>query len=345
MRSSSYTLGEIAAKLQLECVGDESLQIEGLGTLASASQHQLSFLANPKYQKQLAGTQAAAVILHRDLADATQLPKLLCDNPYLAFARATALFDSTPSPQGIHPTAVVAASARIGNDVSIGANAVVGEDCLLGDGAVVHPGVVLSNRVLVGKRSVLFPNVIVYHDVTIGDDVRIHSGSVIGADGFGFAPNQGAWTKIFQLGGVRIGDRVEIGAGCTIDRGALDDTILGNDVILDSQVLIAHNVVIGDGSAFAGRAAVAGSAVIGQHCTIGGGAGIVGHITVADRVHVTACTLVTKSITEPGTSYSSGTPMMQTSDWRKSAVRFSQLDTLSKRLGSLEKLFNENSGN
>lgn len=345
MSSSSYTLGEIAAKLQLECVGDESLRIEGLGTLACAGPHQLSFLANPKYQKQLAGTQAAAVILHRDLADATQLPRLLCDDPYRAFALATVLFDNTPSPQGIHPTAVVAASAQIGKGVSIGPNAVVGEDCILGNGTVLHPGVVLSDNVRVGETCVLFPNVTVYHGVTIGNDVRIHSGSVIGADGFGFAPDQGGWTKIFQLGGVRIGDRVEIGAGSTIDRGALDDTIIGNDVILDSQVLIAHNVVIGDGCAFAGRAAVAGSAVIGRHCTIGGGAGIVGHITLADRVHVTACTLVTKSITQAGESYSSGTPMMPTSDWRKSAVRFSQLDTLSKRLGTLEKLFNKNSGN
>lgn len=344
-QSSTYTLGEIAESLQLECVGDPSLRINGLGTLASAGSHQLTFLANPKYQKQLADTKAGAVILHRDLAAGTDLPKLLSDNPYLSFARATALFDDTPSPQGIHPSAVVAATAQLGKGVSIGANVVVGEHCRIGAGSALHPGVALSDNVQIGEGCVLFPGVTVYHRVKIGNDVRVHSGVVIGADGFGFAPSGGAWNKIYQLGGVQIGDRVEIGAGTTIDRGALDDTIIGNDVIFDSQVLIAHNVVIGDGSAFAGRSAVAGSTVIGKQCTVGGGAGIVGHLTIADRVHVTACTLVTKSITEPGASFSSGTPMMPTSDWRKSAVRFSQLDSLSKRLGEIEKLLNKNSGN
>lgn len=335
--SSTFTLGELAAKLELDCVGDASLEITGLGTLATAGRRQLSFLANPKYQKQLATTQAAAVIIHRDMAGSTTLPALLSDNPYLSFARATALFDDTPALTGIHPSAVIAATAQLGEGVSVGPNVVVGEHCVVGAGTVLHPGAVLSDRVELGANCTIFANVCLYHDVRIGDEARIHSGVVIGADGFGFAPEQGKWTKIFQLGGVSIGDRVEIGAGTTIDRGALDDTVIGNDVILDSQVLIAHNVVIGDGSAFAGRAAVAGSAVIGKHCTIGGGAGIVGHVTVADRVHITACTLVTKSITEVGASYSSGAPMMLTSDWRKSAVRFSQLETLNKRLAALEK--------
>lgn len=336
-KSSILTLGELAETLQLECVGDPSLEIRGLATLANAGEGELSFLANPKYEKQLAGTRASAVILHRKLADTTTLPALLSDNPYLAFARASALFDDTPLLAGVHHTATIASSAKLGDDVAIGPNVVIGDNVEIGANTVLHAGVVIGEGARLGERCVLFPNVSIYHGVTIGDDARIHSGVVIGADGFGFAPDGAAWTKIFQLGSVRVGDRVEIGSGTTIDRGALDDTVIGNDVILDSQVLIAHNVVIGDGSAFAGRAGVAGSSVVGKHCTVGGGAGILGHLTVADRVHITSCTLVTKSILEEGASYSSGTPMMATSDWRKSAVRFSQLDTLSKRLAEVEK--------
>lgn len=347
-KSSTRTLGDIAQALRLECVGDATLEIRGLATLAGAGEGELSFLANPRYQRQLATTRASAVILHRDLASKTDLPALLSDNPYLAFARATALFDRTPRPAGVHPTASIAASARLGEGVTVGPHAVVGEDAEIGAHSAIYAGVVIGDGACLGKRCLLFPNVTVYHGVAIGDDARIHSGAVVGADGFGFAPTDGGWTKIYQLGSVRIGDRVEIGAGTTIDRGALDDTVIGNDVIFDSQVIIAHNVVVGDGCAFAGRAAVAGSARIGRGCTIGGGAGIVGHIEVADRVHITACTLVTKSITEEGVSYSSGVPMMPTAQWRKSAVRFSQLDTLGKRVGALEKqleiLLNQNSG-
>lgn len=336
-KSSSFTLGELAETLRLDCVGDDSLEIRGLATLASAGEGELSFLANPKYQKQLAGTRASAVILHRKLAGATALPVLLSDNPYLAFAKASALFDDTPLISGVHDTASIASSARLGDNVSIGPNVVVGEFAEIGANSVLHAGVVIGDGARLGERCVVFPNVSIYYKVFIGDDARIHSGVVIGADGFGFVATEGAWIKIFQLGSVRIGDRVEIGSGTTIDRGALDDTVIGNDVILDSQVLIAHNVVIGDGSAFAGRAAVAGSSTVGRNCTIAGGAGIAGHLSVADRVHITACTMVTKSILEEGASYSSGTPMMATRDWRKSAVRFSQLDTLSKRLADLEK--------
>ncbi len=339
--SSRFTLGELAEMLQLDCVGDSSLEIRGLATLANAGAGELSFLANPKYQKQLAATAASAVILHRSMADSTGLPALLCDNPYLAFAKASALFDDAPVIAGVHHTATIASSAKLGDDVAVGPNVVIGEDVSIGAGSVLHAGVVIGDGAQLGERCVLFPNVSVYHKVSIGDDARIHSGVVIGADGFGFAPNGAAWTKVFQLGSVRIGDRVEIGSGSTIDRGALDDTVIGNDVILDSQVLIAHNVVIGDGSAFAGRAGVAGSSVVGRNCTVGGGAGILGHLTVADRVHITSCTLVTKSILEEGASYSSGTPMMPTSDWRKSAVRFSQLDTLNKRLAAIEKKLDE----
>ncbi|HCS26487.1 MAG TPA: UDP-3-O-(3-hydroxymyristoyl)glucosamine N-acyltransferase, partial [Spongiibacteraceae bacterium] len=261
-KSSILTLGELAETLQLECVGDPSLEIRGLATLANAGEGELSFLANPKYQKQLAGTRASAVILHRKLADTTTLPALLSDNPYLAFARASALFDDTPLLAGVHHTATIASSAKLGDDVAIGPNVVIGDNVEIGANTVLHAGVVIGEGARLGERCVLFPNVSIYHGVTIGDDARIHSGVVIGADGFGFAPDGAAWTKIFQLGSVRVGDRVEIGSGTTIDRGALDDTVIGNDVILDSQVLIAHNVVIGDGSAFAGRAGVAGSSVV-----------------------------------------------------------------------------------
>jgi UDP-3-O-[3-hydroxymyristoyl] glucosamine N-acyltransferase len=336
LRKESYTLGELTALLDVRLKGDESKEIMGIATLQSANPDQLSFLANPRYRYQLENSKAGAVLLKPEFADLCQGACLLTGDPYRAFARATQLFDTQPKREpGIHPSACVSTSAHIDGSASIGPNCTIEANVVIGAGVIVGAGCVIGENSFIGAVSRLYPNVTVYHGVTIGERVVIHSGVVIGSDGFGFAPSVDGWVKIAQLGGVCIGDRVEIGAGTTIDRGALDDTVIDDGVIIDNQVQIAHNVQIGKNTAIAGCSAVAGSTSIGANCTIAGAVGIVGHLKIADNVHITAMSLVTKSIDTPG-SYSSGTAMMETGRWRRNAVRFSQLDELNKRMKELE---------
>lgn len=338
---AALTLGEIADRLGLECRGDRSRPIIGLATLASADSQHLSFLANPRYAGQLATTQAGAVIIAPDQAERCSIDCLLASDPYLAYARATVLFDRAPRlPAGVHPSAIVAASARLGEGVAIGPRSVVGEHVELGDGVQIGPGTVVGDCCRIGTDSRLHANVTLYHSVTLGERCVIHSGAVLGGDGFGFARDHAGWVKVAQLGGVSVGNDVEIGANTTIDRGALDDTVIGNGVIIDNLVQIAHNVQIGDHSAIAGCTGIAGSARIGRYCTLAGGVGVVGHVELADRVHVTGMTIVTRSINEPG-SYSSGTGMEQTRRWKRNAVRFNQLDDMARRLAELERQMNK----
>lgn len=341
MAEPQYTLAKLADLLELTLVGDPELLISGMATLASANAGQLSFLANAKYQQALALTAAGAVIVTPDMVDSCPGHCLISTNPYLSYARASQLFSrTTAGASGVHPSAVISPTAKVDPTASVAANVTIAGHAEIGANCVVGPGCVIGSHTVLGEGSILHANVSIYHDIVIGARVVIHSAAVIGADGFGFAPSpdqdKGGWVKIAQLGGVRIGDDVEIGAGTTIDRGALDDTVIGNGVILDNQVQIAHNVVLGNNSAIAGCAAVAGSTNIGRNCTIAGGVGICGHLTIVDHVHITAFTLVTKSISKPG-SYSSGTGMMESSPWRKNAVRFSQLDSLARRVSELEK--------
>lgn len=242
---------------------------------------------------------------------------------------------------GVHATAVIDSSARVAPTASIGAHCVVAANAVIGEGVVLGAGCSVGRASVIGDRSVLHAHVAIYHGVTVGRDVVIHSGVVIGSDGFGFAPNfatdgVSGWQKIHQLGGVVIGDRVEIGANTCIDRGALDDTVIEEGVIIDNLVQIAHNVKIGKYTAIAACTGIAGSTEIGQHCTIAGAVGVVGHLRIADRVHITAKSLVTGSIHESG-SYSSGTALTKTAAWRKSAVRFLQLESLFQRVRTLEK--------
>lgn len=337
MVEASLTLGEIADHLGLECRGNRARRLTGLANLATANETQLSFLANPKYKKFLDDTQAGAVILTADMAGNARCDSLISDQPYLSYARASHLFDSAPRlAAGVDASAVVAASATFAKDVSIGPRCVIGDNVEIGAGTQIGAGTVIGNGSKIGAQCTLHANVTLYHGVVIGDDCRIHSGAVIGADGFGFAPHAGGWEKIAQLGSVRIGCGVEIGANTTIDRGALEDTVIGDSVIIDNLCQIAHNVQIGAGTAIAGCVGIAGSAVIGAHCMIGGGAGIPGHLTIADGVQIQAFTRVTGSIDEPG-SYTSGTGAMETGAWRKNAVRFGQLDELYRRVVELEK--------
>ena len=333
----ALTLGEIAKFLQAELVGDENIIIEGLATLTAAQPGQLSFLANLAYRDQLNTTQASAVIVHPKQLGDVQSAALVLSNPYLGYARVSALFETLPAAtQTIHDSASVSSSAQLGEGVSIGANAVIEDNAVLAKGVIIGAGSVVGSNSRVGENSRIHQNVSIYHDVVVGKNAVIHSGVVIGSDGFGFAQDQGKWVKIHQIGGVLIGNDVEIGANSAIDRGALSDTCIGDGVKLDNFIQIAHNVEIGENTAIAAGSMVAGSTKIGAHCTLAGGVGVTGHLTLVDGTHVTAMSLVTKNVTEPG-SYSSGTAMSKTADWRKSAARFRQLDDLSKRLKSVEK--------
>lgn len=333
----SYSLGELAEFLSAELKGSADFIVSGLSTLQEADVTHISFLANPQYRKQLDSTQAGAVILNAQDAEHFVGNALIIANPYLAFAKLSHLFDPKPKAvAGIHPTAVIAKSAQVAATASIAAGVVIEESAIVGENTYIGPHSVIGARTVIGADGWLAPRVTLYHDVTIGDRVVIQSGAVIGGEGFGFAKEQGAWHKIAQIGGVTIGDDVEIGANTTIDRGALTDTLIGNGVKLDNQIQIAHNVQIGDHSAMAACVGISGSAKIGEHCMLAGGVGLVGHIELCNGVFVTGMTMVTHSITEPG-AYSSGTAMQPATEWKKNAVRFRQLDDMAKRIRSLEK--------
>ena len=337
MAAVTWTLGELAAELGCELRGDPARVVTGLSTLDGAGPEQLTFLANEQYRKLLQSTRAAAVLISPAHADQCPVDALVAERPYLCFARATHLFNAAPQPVGgIHPSAWVSPEATIGRGVSIGANAVIEGGVVLGDRAVVGPSCVIGHGVRIGEDTRLHASVSVYHGVSIGARCIVHSGAVLGADGFGFAREPEGWLKIAQLGSVAIEDDVEIGANTTIDRGALEDTVIEQGAKIDNLVMIAHNCRIGRNTAVAGCVGIAGSARVGANCTLAGGVGLVGHIELADNVHVTGMTMVTRSISEPG-SYSAGTPMSPTGEWKKSAARFNQLDAMYKRVVALEK--------
>lgn len=336
--SVDFSLGEIAAYLDAEVRGDSKLRITGLSTLHDAGDGQLAFLDNPKYTKQLATTKASAVILTSDNSVNFAGNCVIVAQPYLAYARISSWFDLSPvKPGSIHPSAVIDPTAVLGDNVYIGPNVVVEMNAYIGTGCHISANSFIGARSSIGANGYIAANVSIYHDVRIGCKVRIHSSAVVGADGFGIAQRQdGSWEKIHQIGGVVIGDDVEIGACTTIDRAALADTILGDGVKLDNHVQIAHNAVVGDHTAIASYSGLAGSAKIGRNCIMAGDVCIVGHVTVCDNVQLTARTLVTKSISEPG-SYSSGAmPLMTTTEWRKNSVRIGQLDRLARRVKKLE---------
>ncbi|WP_127477317.1 UDP-3-O-(3-hydroxymyristoyl)glucosamine N-acyltransferase [Sulfurivermis fontis] len=337
----SITLAELAQRLGARLVGDGQRIIDGVATLVGATAGTVTFLTNPRYRKHLQATQATAVILREDDLEFCPTNALVVANPHVAYARTAALFvpalDAIP---GIHPTAVVAGSARIDASASIGPHCVVGADCTIGSGAVIGPGCVLEHGVSIGAGTRLVANVTVYYGCRIGDRCLIHAGAVIGSDGFGFANDRGSWVKVPQLGAVEIGDDVEIGANTTIDRGAIENTVLEHGVKLDNQIQVAHNVRIGANTIMAACVGVAGSTVIGKNCTFAGGVGVVGHLEIADGVTVTGMSMVTKSLKEPGV-YSSGTPLESSELWHKNAVRFRQLDDMARRLKHLEKELQE----
>jgi UDP-3-O-[3-hydroxymyristoyl] glucosamine N-acyltransferase len=335
------SLGDIAAHLGGELIGDASIRVTRIGPLEGATPSTISFLSHPKYQSQLATTDAACVLVApamRDLAVARGAAIVL-DDPYLGFARLTQLWAkrTRPSPTlGVHPSAVVDPAASIGEGVCIGPLAVIEAGVTVGEGAVIGSHCVIGAGAVIGANTRLASHVSIGFGCSIGQRGIIHSGVVIGGDGFGFAPVEGRWEKIEQLGNVRIGDDVEIGANTCIDRGAMADTVLEDGVKLDNLIQIGHNVRVGAYTAMAGCVGVAGSANIGAHCQIGGGAVVLGHLTLADHVIISAASVVMRSILKPG-QYSGVFPIDDNAAWEKNAATLRQLHGLRERLRALEK--------
>ena len=323
---AEFSLGELAVRFGLTLRGDPSLNVRSVATLSRANPGALSFLANSRYRRQLESTRATAVILSAEDEGHCPVAALIDPNPYLAYARIAALMhpEMVPEP-GIHPSAVVAGGARIAPSASIGPLAVIEEGAQIGERVSVGPGCIVQKGAAVGADSTLRSRVNLYPGVTLGQRCILHAGAVVGADGFGFAPSDGTWVKVPQVGSVRIGDDVEIGANTTIDRGAIDDTVVENGVKLDNQIQVGHNVIIGAHTAIAACTGISGSTVIGRRCMIGGMVGFAGHLTIADDVVVTGCSLVSASIKKPG-SYSSGMPTVETRLWRRMVAHLRRLD-------------------
>ena len=337
----SIRLADLAQQLDAELHGDGDIVITGVASMQSAQTDHITFMVNPKCREHLGLCQASAVVMTQDDLPFAKSAALVVKNPYLTYARMAQILDTTPQPaQNIAPSAVIDATAKLGNNVSIGANAVIESGVELGDNVIIGAGCFVGKNSKIGAGSRLWANVTIYHEIQIGQNCLIQSGTVVGADGFGYANDRGNWVKIPQIGRVIIGDRVEIGACTTIDRGALDDTVIGNGVIIDNQCQIAHNVVIGDNTAVAGGVIMAGSLKIGRYCMIGGASVINGHMEICDKVTVTGMGMVMRPITEPGV-YSSGIPLQPNKVWRKTAALVMNIDDMSKRLKSLERKVNQ----
>jgi UDP-3-O-[3-hydroxymyristoyl] glucosamine N-acyltransferase len=337
MVSGPLRLGDIAARFGGELVGDAQVRVSQVATLRGARPGEIAFLAQSRYRPDLAATQASAVIVGAEDRDATALPRIVCKDPYAYFARVSALLNPPGEVvPGIHASAVLAPDAGVAPTAHIGPGCVIERGARVADGASVGAGCVLGKGASIGPHTRLHPRVTVYAGCTVGARSIIHSGAVIGADGFGFAPEAGKWLKIPQIGRVVIGDDVEIGANTTIDRGAIEDTVIGDGVKLDNQVQIGHNCRIGAHTAIAGCVGIAGSTTIGRHCMIGGAAMIGGHLSIADRVIVAGSTVVTKSIGAPGT-YLSVIPAEEAREWRRIVAHLRSLARLTDRLRELDR--------
>ncbi len=338
---TTLTLQEVADAIGARLEGDPDCEVHGLATLEKANSGEIAFLSNRQYRKHLPGTQASAVILSVEDEKSCEVNALVCEDPRLGLAKATQLFiPISKIVAGIHPTAVIGKHCEISASASVGAHCVVGDRVVLKDKVVLGPGCILGNDCTIAESTELKAHVILYANVKIGMNTLVHSGTVVGSDGFGFANDKGIWHKIPHLGGVSIGDRVEIGSNTSIDRGFLEDTVIEEGVIIDNLVQIGHNVSIGKNTAIAGCVAIAGSTRIGAFCLIGGASSIAGHLTIADRVCITAVSGVNHSLSTSGV-YSSGFPAKPAQQWRKNAARFQYLDSMHKRLRELEKKVNE----
>tara|TARA_R110000787_G_scaffold132412_2_gene244604 strand:+ start:489 stop:1505 length:1017 start_codon:yes stop_codon:yes gene_type:complete len=331
-----WTLEKIASEIDAKLVGEAKKVITGVGTLHNATDTDISFLANPKYRQYLKSTSAGCVIVTpADLAE-VNTNALVIEDTYVAYAKVASLLYPEEKPEtGVHPSAVIGDNCSIADSARIAGQVFIGSNVQIGENAIIGPGCIIENDVVIKANSMLVANVTLCRKVIIGEHVRIHPGVVIGADGFGIANNNGQWLKIPQVGKVIIGNDVEIGANTTIDRGAIDDTIISDGVKLDNQIQIGHNVFIGEHTVIAGCVGISGSTRIGSHCAIGGGTGIAGHIEITDGVQLTGMSMVTKSIMTAG-SYSSGIPVEPTREWHRNVVRYRQLDKLNDKIKQLE---------
>lgn len=336
-----FSLEEVAKFIGAELRGDAAIQVNGVGTIETAKPGQITFLTNVKYKPYLANTQASAVITSAEHADACPGNVLVVDNPQVAFVKIARLAERKPKvAKGLHYSVVKGKRCRIHRSASIAAHCVLGNGVTIGKNVIIGAGCVLGDNVSIAEGTQLYSNVNIYFKTSIGKHCIIHSGAVIGSDGFGFAPDDGHWLKIPQMGGVQIGNHVEIGACTTIDRGAVNNTIIGDGVKLDNQIQIAHNVQIGDHTAIAACVGIAGSTKIGKHCMIGGSAMIAGHLTIGDKVILTGSSTLNYSIDKAGI-YSSGMKVQPSRVWRKNAAQLTHLSELAKRVKELEKQINQ----
>lgn len=332
----AITLGELAVRYGLELSGDPGLTVQAIAPLTSATPGTLTFCSNAKYRRLLASTCATAVVLAREMLPDCPVAALISPHPYAAYARIAAGMYPPPAVAGsvarsssIAADAVVAASAWVGPNAVIGAGAVIGERCFIGPNTVIEEGARL------GDDCRLQANVTICHHATVGARCAFKPGAVVGSDGFGFAPAPDGFVKVPQLGGVRLGNDVEVGSNTTIDRGTIEDTVIDDGVKLDNLVQVGHNCRIGANTVVAGCVGISGSTIIGRRCMIGGAVGIVGHLEIGDDVVVTGYSMVTHSLPGPGT-YSSGMPAIQAIDWRRTVARLRRLDALERRLARLE---------
>ncbi|MDB5810373.1 MAG: UDP-3-O-(3-hydroxymyristoyl) glucosamine N-acyltransferase, LpxD [Betaproteobacteria bacterium] len=344
-RRKSYKLREITAKFGGDLIGDPDVRVSQVAAIESAGPADIVFISQARYLSQLPQTKAGAAILAKDAPEAAGIARIVCANPYAYFAKVSTLFNPPASTvAGMHKSAVVDKTARVDKTASIAANAAVGKNVRIGKRAQIGAGCFIGDGSVIGDDTVLHANVTVYHGCRLGMRCIVHSGVVVGADGFGIAREDGKWNKIPQIGGVDIGDDVEIGANTTIDRGTLEDTVIGEGVKLDNQIQIAHNVKVGAHTAIAACVGVAGSATIGRNCALGGAAMIYGHITIADGVSISAGTLVMKSLAQPGT-YTGVYPFSTHQRWLKNAAQLRNLDELAERVRQLEARSGKDKGN
>jgi UDP-3-O-[3-hydroxymyristoyl] glucosamine N-acyltransferase len=332
----AFSLGELAVRFGCELRGNPDTLVERVGTLANADNQSVAFLSESRNRRELSATRAAVVVLDRAAAESCPTAVLICDNPRATFARITTLLHPGPAhPPGVHASAVVSPTARIDSTAHIGPLAMVGDRAVVGPRVYVGPRCIVEEDVTLEEDVRLIASVTLCYGVSIGARTVIQPGAVIGGDGFGFAPEQGRWVKVPQVGSVRIGPDVEIGANTTIDRGAIEDTVVEEGVKLDNQIQLGHNVRVGAHTVIAGCTGISGSTVVGKHCIIGGACGIAGHLTIGDRVIITGFGMVSRSLSGPGV-YSSGLPITESKVWRRQVARVRNLESLVQRVKKLE---------
>lgn len=333
----AFRLSKLAELSGLEMRGEQDPEIDHVAAIEDADAGAICFVKGDSFIEALKQTSASAVITTEDLAQHSPVPVLVAENPRASYARVTEILYPRFQPDwGVHPTAVVADTARVSENAWIGAHVVIDDHAVIEDGVIIHPGAWVGHHSRIGRNTCIYANVSLYHEVTIGADCIIHAGTSIGSDGLGFEMDQGEWVKIPHVGGVVIGNRVEIGANTAIDRGSVKDTLIADDVKIDNEVHIAHNVSIGEHTIVTALVGIAGSTKIGKYCVFAGKSGVRDNIEITDNVVVTAMSMVSKSLTKPG-SYSANTPIDDTATWRRNTARFRQLDELAKRLIKLEK--------